>query len=324
MSVGLRQRIGILGNEGNYYVRELRRAASELSIDTEILRFQSLGATLDSLETGAQENSHLAVLVRSMPLGSLEQVIFRMDCLHAWQAAGISIINSPKCLETSIDKWLTLHRLHMAKIPIPKTIACQDRDAALEAFEYLGEDVLVKPLFGGEGRGIIRLQNRDLAWRTFSTLQQLGHVLYVQEFLPHFGYDIRVLVLGEKLFSIRRIAADGNYRTNISQGGWAEPHELTESERAMAIHSASAVGGEIVGVDLLPTRDGRLVVLEINAVPGWKAVAQTLDIDIAQLVMFYASQQSRPTQTPPPIPQSREKELEGEGSSPCFEIGSLP
>jgi ribosomal protein S6--L-glutamate ligase len=115
-----------------------------------------------------------------MPLGSLEQVIFRMDCLQVWQSLGAEVINSPRCLETSIDKWLTLHRLVKAGILVPPTVACQTRDQALSAFEELGRDVLVKPLFGGEGRGIIRLQDRDLAWRTFSTLQQLGQVLYVQ------------------------------------------------------------------------------------------------------------------------------------------------
>ncbi len=133
-----------------------------------------------------------AVLVRTMPLGSLEQVIFRMDCLHALERAAVQVINPTADARNAIDKWLTQHRLHGAGLLTPPTVVCQTRDAALEAFERLGRDVLIKPLFGGEGRGILRIQDADMAWRACGTLQQLGQVMYVQQFQEHLGYDIRV------------------------------------------------------------------------------------------------------------------------------------
>jgi ribosomal protein S6--L-glutamate ligase len=175
---------------------------------------------------------------------------------------------------------------------VPPTIACQTRDQALEAYQLLGGDVLVKPLFGGEGRGIIRLQDPDLAWRTLSTLQQLGQVLYVQQFIPNFGYDIRVFIIGDRLFSIRRQAKDGSYRTNVSLGGTARPHQLTELQREMAVRAAAAVDGSVVGVDLLPAQDGRLLVLEVNAVPGWRGVASSLSIDIAKEFVQYVARRA--------------------------------
>ncbi|MCA9134501.1 MAG: hypothetical protein KDA45_15130, partial [Planctomycetales bacterium] len=106
-----------------------------------------------------------ALLVRSMPIGSLEQVIFRMDCLQTWQSRGLRIVNPPRSLEIAIDKWLCLQRLSEAEIAVPPTICCQTRSAAMEALQALGGDVLVKPLFGGEGRGILRVNDKDLAWR---------------------------------------------------------------------------------------------------------------------------------------------------------------
>lgn len=307
-------RLGILGRPENWYFRDLQRAAVDLGVATDHLDFQNLQVSLmhtpsDSSGDARNQGQRLAVwagpedtsicpapgsaiLVRSMPLGSLEQVIFRMDVLQAWQAQGVAVINSPYCLETSIDKWLTLHRLHAAGVQVPSTIACQDRHQAMEAFATLGEDVLVKPLFGGEGRGIIRLQDKDLAWRTFATLQQLGLVLYVQRFVPHFGYDVRVLFIGGELLSIRRHARDGEYRTNVSQGGLAEPHLLTDAERDLAIRCASAVSGDVVGVDLLPARDGALYALEVNAVPGWKAVASCLKVDVARRIVAYCQKKA--------------------------------
>jgi RimK family alpha-L-glutamate ligase len=297
-------RLGILGNSGNWYVSDLLRAAQLESAEAVVFNFSELLAGLIPesmspigqnlflhLGDGSQGSTFFrgqprpnvdALLVRSMPPGSLEQVIFRMDCLRCWQAEGIRVVNSPYALETCIDKWLTLHRLYMQGLCVPQTIVCQTRGPAMEALERLGGDVLVKPLFGGEGRGIIRITDAELAWRTFSTLQQLGQAIYVQKFIPNSGYDIRVFVLGDQIFSIRRKARPGEYRSNISQGGMAEPHELTEGERGLAVQSARALGAEIVGVDLLPGDDGRLYVLEVNAVPGWRALGKTLGIDIGR------------------------------------------
>ena len=307
-------RIGILGSRDSWYTRDLTRAAAKLSRATELkwLNFGELQVSLGQNNAlGVQTNSIAlgktnelqpspvrveclqeldAVIVRMMPLGSLEQVIFRMDCLQVLSQAGCAVINPPRSLEVAIDKWLTQHRLRLADVLTPPTIACQTRDAALAAFEQLGGDVLIKPLFGGEGRGILRIQDPDMAWRACGTLQQLGQVMYVQQFLDHVGYDIRVLFVGSKMFSIKRIARDGAWRTNLSQGSRAEPHELDDYQRDVARRSAMAVGGSVLGVDLLPLRDGRLVVLEVNAVPGWKGLAATLDVDIAREVLLHATQ----------------------------------
>lgn len=307
-------RIGVLGSRDSWYTRDLMRAAAKLPRATGLhwLNFGELQVSLGQQNVvGIQTNSVAleenaasvqtpsrmeclqeldAILVRTMPLGSLEQVIFRMDCLQALSRAGVAVINPPRSLEVAIDKWLTQHRLHAADILTPPTIVCQSREAALAAFEQLGGDVLIKPLFGGEGRGILRIQDKDMAWRACGTLQQLGQVMYVQQFLDHLGYDIRVLFVGSKMFSIKRIACHGAWRTNLSQGSRAEPHVLDDHQRHFAQRSAMAVGGSVLGVDLLPLRDGRLMVLEVNAVPGWKGLAATLNVDIAREVLVHATQ----------------------------------
>src|SRR5437868_6668671 len=79
---------------------------------------------------------------------------------------------------------------------VPPTIVCQHADLALEAFTRLGGDVVVKPLFGSEGRGMVRLSDPDLAWRTFRTLERTQSVLYIQQFIAHPGWDLRIFVLG--------------------------------------------------------------------------------------------------------------------------------
>ncbi len=301
-------RIGVLSTPDSPYFADLQHAAAVSSRATELhlLRFSDLQCRMvgahpaqatavaiggNGLDLAAACEMD-AVVVRSMPLGSLEQVIFRMDCLQVWESHGVPIINPPRTLELAIDKWLTLHRLQLAGVNVPATIACQSRAAAIEAFETLGRDVVVKPLFGGEGRGLIRVQDMDMAWRVFGTLQQLGQVLYVQEFCPHFGYDIRVLFIGEQHYSIKRHAVGDAWRTNLAQGSLAEPHSLSDAEWDLARRSSQAVGGTLLGIDLLPCRDGRLLVLEVNAVPGWRGLSKALNVDIAAQVISHVQQAS--------------------------------
>jgi len=219
-----------------------------------------------------------------MPLGSVEQIIFRMNALHVALATRVNVLNRPRCLEIAIDKWLTLDVARQHGIMTPRTICCQTREEALIAWEKLGGDCIVKPIFGGEGRGIMRVTDQDMAWRVFSTLEQLRSVIYIQEFLESEGYDLRLLVLGDELFCVRR-SNHGDWRSNVSRGGKAIPHQPTFEQIAIAFRACRAVDGWMVGVDILPTKDGRDVLLEVNAVPGWRATAAALNVDMAQLML---------------------------------------
>ena len=298
-------RLAVLGNPEGWYVRDLRRAALERCHATiDVITFSDLqvstclsGPTHVGVATrNAQEDlvriasfqsepNYDAILVRTMPLGTLEQVIFRMNALHVAQVLGVRVVNAPRSLEIAIDKWLTLDYVRRAGLSIPRTIVCQSREAALEGYESLGGDVVVKPLFGGEGRGIMRVDHPDMAWRVFSTLEQIGAVIYLQEFLPHHGYDLRLLVIGQRVFSVARHAPIGDWRTNLSRGGEAAPFEASESQIEIARKAAAAIGGTIVGVDILPTKDGRDLVLEVNAVPGWRGTAKALGIDMSHEIL---------------------------------------
>jgi len=149
---------------------------------------------------------------------------------------------------------------------------------------------VLKPLFGGEGRGIARLEDEAIAQRTFSLLTGLGAVLYVQRFVPHDGWDIRVLVVGDRIWAMRR-RNSLDWRTNVSRGAVAEPVELDPQWAQLARQAADAIGAVVAGVDLLPGRDRQLHVIEVNAVPGWQALSRTLEVDVASEVLDYVARQ---------------------------------
>jgi ribosomal protein S6--L-glutamate ligase len=127
-----------------------------------------------------------------------------------------------------------------------------------------------------------------VALRVFTALEQTGAVLYLQQFVPHDGCDWRLLVVGDDVFGMRRVNRD-DWRTNISLGARAEPLEVTVELAQWARRAADAVGASVAGVDLLPGRDGRMYALEVNAVPGWRALARVAGVDIAERVLRHVA-----------------------------------
>ncbi len=283
--------IAVLGNANSWYWHDLRRAAGERGHRCTRLDFHRLtghvGASSSLLSADEVDLAAVdALLVRTMPPGSLEQVVFRMDALARLEAAGVTVVNPPKAVECAVDKYLTTSRLAAAGLTVPQTAVCENSQAAMQAFEQLGGDVVVKPLFGSEGRGIVRLSDPDLAFRTFRTLERIQAVLYVQAYVEHEGFDLRALVLdGRVIGGIRRHCCDGDFRSNVSTGGRAEAYTLSEAQSEWALSAAQAVGTRLAGVDLLYDRQGRGHVIEVNAVPGWRAFAKATGCDVARMVI---------------------------------------
>lgn len=283
-------RIAVLCSPKSWYLRDLQRAAGSTH-QVFPASYQQLHSELSGCATAFHSgNCTLAevdcVLVRSMPPGSLEQIVFRMDLLGQLAARGVPVINSPRAIETAVDKYIATARLQAAGLTVPRTMVCQTVDDAMRAFESLGGDAVVKPLFGSEGRGILRVSDEAIAWRTFKALAELDRVIYLQRFIEHEGSDLRLLVIGKRVLGMRRTNLH-DWRTNISRGAVAEPLAVSSELETIAHQAANAVGATLAGVDLLPASDGQLYALEVNAVPGWRALAETTDTDVARLVLEY-------------------------------------
>jgi ribosomal protein S6--L-glutamate ligase len=281
-----------------WHVADLQRAADRLGVLLHAEPFPNVSATVGLDETGLKKHPKIGtggldltavdgVLVRMMPPGSLEQVVFRMDALQRLAALGVPVLNPPRAVEAAVDKYLTLALLDAAAVPVPSTWAGESAAEALLVFDMLGGDAVVKPLFGSEGRGLMRISDKELAWRTFHAIERLGGVLYLQRVVRHPGHDLRVFVLnGSVLGSMRRHATPGEWRTNVSLGGLAEPCSLDPEAERLALGAARAIGAEMAGVDLIYDLDrGQLIVLEVNAVPGWRALARVTGIDVAAAIL---------------------------------------
>ena len=298
-------RCGVLCSPESWYLADLARAARG-EHEFVGVSFRDLAAAVDSNSVRLQ--SHAAhssspcdlkdfdvLLVRTMPPGSLEQIVVRMDMLGILESQGVLIVNPPRAVEVAVDKFLALARLRAAGLRVPRTFVCQTVSEGLSAFEELGGDVVLKPLFGSEGRGITRINDRAFAERAFRLLVERGEVLYLQQFIDHPGFDVRALVIGDQSILFKR-SNQQDWRTNLSLGAQAERIEPTPELLEWARRATQAVGASFAGVDLIQDRAGEWYVLEVNAVPGWKATAGALGIDVGRLVVEYLARlvQQRP------------------------------
>ena len=226
-----------------------------------------------------------AALVRGFGAAPTQKIFFRLDLLSAIEEYGIKLINSRESLEIASDKFLTSIYLERYKIPTPKTIICENPNDAIEAFEELGGDIVLKPLYGSKGVGITRINDKGFAENVIFTLSQLNEIFYLQEFIEHNNRDIRILVLGDKAIAGMYRVSD-NWKTNIHAGARMEPLELTEELKTLAIKAAKITKTEIAGVDIVESEKG-LLVLEVNSIPGFTALQKVTDVNLAEEIVSY-------------------------------------
>jgi RimK family alpha-L-glutamate ligase len=145
-------------------------------------------------------------------------------------------------------------------------------------------DVVVKPLFGSMGLGMVRVSDAEMAFRVSRTLEAIRGVYYLQRAVDHAGCDIRAFVVGDRVIgAIERRAA--GWRTNLARGGEARSITLSAEWTALALRAAHAVGAEYAGVDLLPARDGTIYVIEVNGIPGWRGLQAATSLDVAGAII---------------------------------------
>ena len=277
-------RVVILSARTGWHTDELCRALSARGHEHRLLPYEGLVARLGGVNAPAFFDAD-AVLARIIPNGSLEQIIYRVDALHWLEDRGLRVVNSPRAIERSVDKFYTTALLQDAGLPTPETVVCESFAAALAAVRAMG-DVVVKPIFGSMGHGLVRVSDPDVAFRVLRPLEQTGAVFYVQRAIDHGGRDIRAFVVGGRVVAaIERHAPAGDWRTNIARGGAATAIELSPAWQDLAVRAAAVTGAEYAGVDLLPSADGAVYVLEVNGIPGWRGLQRTTAVDIAGAIV---------------------------------------
>jgi RimK family alpha-L-glutamate ligase len=276
-------RVGLVTDVVDWHARRLMSAFKKAGVKAlpmrlENCRFETLapsGLVLD----GFGESLPDAVLARTLSGGSFEVVTRRLGILHALTGLGVPVLNKARAIERCVDKSTTSFLLARAGIPTPATWVMEKvaEARAIVAAEVGAGPLVLKPLFGSQGRGLLLI-------RTADDLPEAapGGVYYLQRFVAveRDGFhDFRLFISGGRVLAAM-MRHSGHWITNVKRGGRPVAVVADAVMKRMAVAAAAAVGADFAGVDIIQGADGPTV-LEVNSMPAWSGLQQVTPVDVA-------------------------------------------
>lgn len=226
-----------------------------------------------------------AVVVRDLGPATHNAVSFRFDILCQLKELGIVVVNSPDSITRAANKYVSSYLFQKNGISTPETIVTNSLNEALDALSSFGRAV-VKPVFGYKGIGVECVRNNESGVKKLKELFEKHRLIYMQEFIPNPGRDIRVFVVnGTVAGSIYRVAPEGGWINNLSQGGSAKPCVLTDEQERLALKAAQVIGTVYTGVDII--EGDRDYVIEINGTPSGKGIFEACGVDVTDRIAEY-------------------------------------
>jgi len=279
-------RIALVLDRSDWHAGELTRAFAALGARAVPVTLQSCAIATEGgpgiAIPGFAASLPDAVLVRSMSGGTFEAVTLRLGLLHALRQLGVLVWNDARAIERCVDKSMTSFLLSRAGIPTPATWATESHGAAQEIVRRAAGPLVLKPLFGSQGRGLKLIRSpEDLPGPS-----EVAGVYYLQRYVAveRDGFrDFRLLVCrGRVVAAMMRHAA--HWVTNVKQGGRPVPVLADSAMKDLAVRAAAAVGADFAGVDILHGADGRPTVLEVNSMPAWSGLQKVTSVRIAAVL----------------------------------------
>lgn len=211
---------------------------------------------------------------------------------------GFKVINRFEVGQTCGNKLITSIKLAENKIPSPKTQFAFSAESGLENIKKTGFPVVLKPIVGSWGRGIYPLRDLETASMVVEMREEdnspLSRIYYIQEMVDRPPRDIRCIVIGDKaITAIYRYSSQSEWRTNVARGGNVELAPITKEIEDLALRAGKAVGGGILGVDMMEDKNRGLVVHEVNNTVEFRGAASVSKADIPNAMIDYAVKQAR-------------------------------
>ena len=233
--------------------------------------------------------------VRGVPGGSLQQVIARLDILHALEALGVKVYNDGRAVERTVDKAMTSFLLHQHGVSTPSTWVCESRHVAQAVIERetVQTPLVIKPLFGSQGQGVRLIKHGDAF--PVPMERYVDGLYYLQTYIDSgegVWHDHRVFVINGKAVAAM-VRHGASWVNNVALGGRCEEIAHDGELGALAEAASRAVDINYCGVDIIRDAKGKLYVLEVNSIPAWKGLQAVTELDIAQALVDDCLEQCR-------------------------------
>ena len=204
----------------------------------------------------------------------------------------IPVINKFDVANTCGNKMITSMLLKKNNIPTPKTYFSFSAETALENFENIGYPLVIKPIIGSWGRSVMPVKDKDTAEAVIENRQVTDgpqdRIYYLQEMIDRPPRDIRVITVGDQAVSAMYRKSSGGFKTNIALGADPELCEITKEIEDLCEKTSKAVGGGILGIDLMEDKERGLVVHEVNNTVEFKGLVKVSEKNIPKEMIDYA------------------------------------
>lgn len=225
----------------------------------------------------------------------LQRVISYNRGLHltyCLEQIGLQVVNSSSVSEICGNKLITSLILKKNNVPTPKTTFAFSTESARECMKKLGYPLVVKPIIGSWGRGVYQIKDQSMAEMMLDSRQEndnsFSRIYYFQELIDRPARDIRCIVIGDQIVaSVFRYSSENEWRTNVAVGGRTEPAPLTSELQEIVLKASKAVGGGILGVDLMEDRERGYLVHEVNNTVEFRGASTVCKSDIAGAMTDY-------------------------------------
>lgn len=226
----------------------------------------------------------------------IQRCVSYFKSLHstaALEGLGAHIINSLRTAILCGNKLFSHMELQKAGLKTPKAISAFSEVSAMAALDGLGYPAVIKPTVGSWGRLIALLRDKDAAKAVIEDREHmfpLYQVYYFEEFVKRPPRDIRAIVVGDRVVAaIYRYSVQGEWKTNMALGSHAEICPVTMELEDICIKATNAMGGQIVGVDLMESKEHGLIVHEVNNTTEFRNTVRVTGVDIPGLIVDYSS-----------------------------------
>ena len=204
----------------------------------------------------------------------------------------IPVINKFDVANTCGNKMITSMLLKKNNIPTPKTYFSFSAETALDNFEKVGYPLVIKPIIGSWGRSVMPVKDKDTAEAVIENRQVTDgpqdRIYYLQEMIDRPPRDIRVITVGDQAISAMYRKSSGGFKTNIALGADPELCEITKEIEDLCEKTSKAVGGGILGIDLMEDKEKGLVVHEVNNTVEFKGLVKVSKKNIPKEMIDYA------------------------------------
>jgi RimK family alpha-L-glutamate ligase len=285
------KRIAIITDEAGWHGTQLRRAFKARGYESSYVSLKKCRVDFDHPGHGLAihgfgKNLPDGVFVRGISGGSFEQVTFRLDILHTLQELGVPVYNDAGAIERSVDKARTSLRLKSAGVATPPTWVTEDITAAralLMRESARGHELVMKPLFGSQGSGLVRLSAGMDAPDTAEYNQLYYFQRYIDSGEGHW-HDWRVLIVGDQM-QAAMLRHGKTWINNVAQGARCVSAEPDEEIIQLAHKAVRAVGMDYAGVDIMRDVNGKAYVIEVNSIPAWRGLQSVTADSIAHMLV---------------------------------------